>query len=218
MKAKLKKAIRRVVLGYRASSDDYIAHLRRKGAKIGEKCYIYAPNHTVIDTTNPYMITIGDGVLMTGPVTILTHDYSTHIYNVKHNMELATLRPVSIGNNVFLGWGCTILAGTTIGDNVIIGANSVVSGNVEANSVYAGNPARRIMSIDEYGCKRQDRQCVEAVQLFTSLRTHLGRIPTEKEAWAYRNCWCGSESAFASYDAFCAYAIEPNIEQQINAL
>lgn len=105
MKAKLKKAIRRVVLGYRASSDDYIAHLRRYGAKIGEKCYIYAPNHTVIDTTNPYMITIGDGVLMTGPVTILTHDYSTHIYNVKHNMELATLRPVSIGNNVFFGVG-----------------------------------------------------------------------------------------------------------------
>lgn len=218
MITKLKKTIRRVVLGYRASNDDYLSYLRRKGANIGEKCFIYAPNQTVIDMTSPYMITIGNEVLMTGPVTILTHDYSTHIYNVKYNKELATLRPVSIGNNVFLGWGCTILAGTTIGDNVIIGANSVVSGNVEANSVYAGNPARRIMSIDEYGRKRQGGQCVEAVQLFALLRAHLGRIPTEQEAWAYRNLWRGGESAFASYDAFCAYAIEANTEQQTNDL
>lgn len=55
-----------------------------------------------------------------------------------------------IGNNVFLGWGCTVLAGTVIEDNVIIGAGAVASGKIEKNSVYAGNPAKKIMSISEY--------------------------------------------------------------------
>ena len=62
--------------------------------------------------------------------------------------------------------GGVILPGTSIGDNVIIGAGAVVSGKVESNSVYAGNPAKRICSINEYICKREKKQLSEAVDIY----------------------------------------------------
>lgn len=55
-----------------------------------------------------------------------------------------------IGNEVFVGAESIILPGVTIGDRVVIGAGSVVTKNLESNSVYVGSPARRICSYDEY--------------------------------------------------------------------
>lgn len=56
--------------------------------------------------------------------------------------------PVHIGNNVWIGFDCCILPGTTIGDGAIIGARSVVGGQVPPNCIFAGNPAKFIRSID----------------------------------------------------------------------
>lgn len=53
-------------------------------------------------------------------------------------------------DNVFIGSGTRILYNTRIGHNVIIGANSLVNKDIPDNSVYAGIPARRICSFDEY--------------------------------------------------------------------
>lgn len=55
--------------------------------------------------------------------------------------------PVTIGNNVWIGGGATILPGVTIGDNCVIGAGAVVSRSLPANSVAVGNPARIIKKI-----------------------------------------------------------------------
>jgi acetyltransferase-like isoleucine patch superfamily enzyme len=55
--------------------------------------------------------------------------------------------PVRIGGNVWIGFGACILPGVTIGDGAIIGARSVVIGNVEPFTVAAGNPARFIRRI-----------------------------------------------------------------------
>lgn len=57
--------------------------------------------------------------------------------------SVSKTKKVKIDNNVFFGYGCKILCGTTIGNNCIIGAGAVVTGNVEDNSIYAGNPARK---------------------------------------------------------------------------
>ena len=53
-------------------------------------------------------------------------------------------------NNVFIGSGSRILFNTRIGNNVIIGSDSLVTKDIPDNSVYAGVPARRICSFDEY--------------------------------------------------------------------
>ena len=52
----------------------------------------------------------------------------------------------------------TILKGTNIGDNVIIGANSLVNKDIPSNCVAAGNPIKIIMPLDTYYMKRKERQ------------------------------------------------------------
>ena len=130
-------------MGYRATAETYIKYSRSKGVKVGENVKIFRPFNTTIDVQNPHLLTIGNDVQITGPVTILTHDYSWSVLKKKYGIIYGNQRKTVIGNNVFIGGGATILGRSHIGDNVIIGANSVVSGNVDSNSVYAGNPARK---------------------------------------------------------------------------
>lgn len=81
---------------------------------------------------------------------------------------------------MFIGWGATILGGSHIGDNVIIGANSVVSGNVDSNSVYAGNPARKLMTLEEYRDKREKLQLNEAVEYVLEYEKSLEKLNSKK--------------------------------------
>ena len=63
------------------------------------------------------------------------------------------VRPIIIGNNCFIGARVTLLPGTQVGDNVIIGAGAVVKGTIPANSIVVGNPANIIGHTEEYGRK-----------------------------------------------------------------
>ena len=56
-------------------------------------------------------------------------------------------------DNVFIGYNCTILPNVRIGENVIVGACSVVTKDLEPDGVYAGVPAKRIGSFNEYVSK-----------------------------------------------------------------
>lgn len=58
-------------------------------------------------------------------------------------------RPIEIKDNVWIGGGSIILAGVTIGENSVIGAGSVVTRSVPANSVAVGNPCRVIRTFEE---------------------------------------------------------------------
>lgn len=90
-------------------------------------------------------VTIGDNCLIAPNVHIYA---ATHPIDVKHRQdnddyyELA--KPVTIGDNVWIGGQSTICPGVTIGDNVVIGAGSVVTRDVPSNVVVAGNPAKII--------------------------------------------------------------------------
>lgn len=173
----IKEKIRERILGYRASSESYIRHLRKIGVSIGDDVVLFRPYNTTIDMQNPHLLTIGNHVMVTGPVTILTHDYGWSVLKRKYGEILGNQKPVNIGDNVFLGWGCTILAGTTIGSNTIVGANSVCSGRIEGDSVYAGNPAKRIMSLKDYYEKRKSRQRDEAYTVVKEYYKRFNKLP-----------------------------------------
>ena len=89
-------------------------------------------------------IEISDGVLIGHNTTIATLN---HDFNPVKRQNL-TPSPVKIGKNVWIGSDCTILPGVEIGDGAIIGAGSVVTKSIPANTIAVGNPARVIKEIE----------------------------------------------------------------------
>jgi len=89
-------------------------------------------------------IEIGDGSLIGHNTTIATlnHDFNP---DKRANLHPS---PVKIGKNVWIGSDCTILPGVEIGDGAVIGAGSVVTKNIPANSIAVGSPARVIKQIE----------------------------------------------------------------------
>jgi len=67
----------------------------------------------------------------------------------QRNKGLEYAYPISIGNNVWIGAHVCVLPGVTIGDNTVIGAGSVVTKNIPANVLAAGNPCKVIRVITE---------------------------------------------------------------------
>lgn len=90
---------------------------------------------------------IGENVVLSKNVLILNHDYSITcgLRSIGERIidhEAYWLRDIYIGNNVFVGANVSILPGTIIGDNCIVGAGSVIKGNIPENSIVIGNPAK----------------------------------------------------------------------------
>ncbi len=91
-------------------------------------------------------ITLGKHVLVGANTKIFDNDFHPTEVEARNANDFSKLelKPVEIGDNVFIGCNCIILKGTQIGDNCIVGAGSVVHGSFPANCVIAGNPARII--------------------------------------------------------------------------
>jgi len=84
-----------------------------------------------LDRTNPKGLKIGKYTAIGRGVSILTHDF-----------VMREWRPVTIGDNCFIGFNAIVLAGVTIGDSVIVAGNALVVKDVPSNCVVMGNPAR----------------------------------------------------------------------------
>lgn len=92
-------------------------------------------------------IYIGDYCMIGPAVTI-----ATAVHPISPNLRRHALqynKPVTIGNNVWIGAGAIILPGITVGDNSIVGAGSVVTKNVDPDTIVVGNPAHSIRKITE---------------------------------------------------------------------
>lgn len=142
--------------GARATNDTYIEYLKKQGIVIGKGTVFYEPLTNIIDVQNPRLLTFGDNVRITAAVKILTHDYSWSVIAGVYGECVGGVAPTCIGSNVFIGMDSIITAGVTVGDNVVIGAGAVVTKNCEPNSVYAGVPAKKIMSLEEFYRRRKN--------------------------------------------------------------
>lgn len=87
-------------------------------------------------------LTIGQDVAI-GPGTKIIV-YSNHYESQRKVTETRLTQDIFIGNNVLIGANCTLLPGTTIMDNTVIGAGTIVKGTLNANAIYAGVPAKQI--------------------------------------------------------------------------
>lgn len=97
---------------------------------------------TILDEAK---VTIGDDCFIGPNVSIYTACHSTD--PVERNTRREWAEPVTIGNNVWIGGSVTVLPGVNIGDNVTIGAGSVVTRDIPDNAVAVGNPCRIIRYI-----------------------------------------------------------------------
>lgn len=125
---------------------------------IGKNTQLIAPGPNF--GSEPYLITIGDNTTVSFDVAFVTHDGGTRVLrNLAENEEekqTVIYGEIKIGNNCFIGCRTTILPGVTIGDNTIIGAGSVVTRDIPANTVAAGVPCKPICTIEEYKKKHKD--------------------------------------------------------------
>lgn len=142
----------------------YPVFLRNIGINISEN--YYATKHgfispsVVFDFNDYSLITIGDATTISRDVMFLTHDYSISkgLKLIDPSLNGRFLRPIRIGANSFIGMRTILLPGTTLGNNVIVGAGSVVKGTFPDNVVIAGNPARILCSTEEWVKKHFEKQ------------------------------------------------------------
>jgi len=119
---------------------------REMGAKVGKNCKFYSLNFF----SEPYLIEIGDNVIISGKVIFITHDGGVYLFQDEKPDIFGNFGKIKIGNNCFIGMGSIILQNVEIGDNCIIGAGSVVIESIPKNTVVIGNPAKVVFKTDIY--------------------------------------------------------------------
>ena len=140
------------------------AMLKEMFAEIGENCYIEPPFHanwgghnvhfgknvyanfnlTMVDDTHIY---VGDYTMFGPNVIVATagHPILPELRQKAYQYNM----PVHIGKTCWIGAGAIIVPGVTIGDNVVIGAGSIVTKDIPSDVVAVGNPCRILRKIDE---------------------------------------------------------------------
>jgi acetyltransferase-like isoleucine patch superfamily enzyme len=117
---------------------------RMRGINIGKNVYI--GYDVIFDRIHPDCISIGDYAEIGDRCIISAHSRGTLPLRDKYPR---TVKPVSIGQGVWIAPGCIIIQGVEIGNNSVIGTGSFVNRNIPANSVAVGVPARVIKKLDE---------------------------------------------------------------------
>ena len=144
----------------------YLKWLKKRGVVInGTPNYI--SNTVYFDGSDFSMIELGDGCTISREVMFLTHDYAMHtafrglkddisadafltLSEIDKKNKLLEQRKIVIGSNSFIGARSSLLPGTVIGNNCIVGSGCVVKGIVPDNSIVIGNPAKIIKKTSDW--------------------------------------------------------------------
>lgn len=138
---------------------------KKVGVNFGRGLNIYG---TVSWGTEPWIITLGKNVHITHGVKFITHDGGTLLF--RHIIpDLEITKPITVGNDVYIGNNVLIMPGVNIGSKVVIGAGAVVTRDIPDNSVAVGVPARVIKTADQYLDKLQQESL------------HLGHLKGEEK-------------------------------------
>lgn len=161
---------RRIINKLRGNMD--VESLVKKGLTIGENVFINFG--CIIDESFCWLIEIGNNVTLAPNVHILAHDAST-----KKELGYTKLGGVKIGNDVFIGAGTIVLPGVRIGNQVVVGAGSVITKNIPDNSVVVGNPAAVVCSYEDYMNKQREK--FNTAYIYDESYTFRGNVTVEKK-------------------------------------
>lgn len=143
-----------------------VEYARSLGVVVGESCRLY----NVSFSSEAYLITLGDHVSASS-THFETHDGGVWVLRQQYpNIDI--VQPIRVGNNVYFGFGAMVMPGVTIGDNVVVGAGTIVTRDIPSNSVAVGVPARVIKTVDEY-----------AVKALSEARETKQLTPEQKRDW-----------------------------------
>lgn len=211
----IKRILRKLIYREKSSGEKYIAYCKRGGATIGNNVTVYSAKNTTIDETSLQHIFIGDNTQITAGVIILAHDYSYSVLGNIYGELPRQQRDTIIGKNVFIGMNSIILMGSNIGDNVIIGAGSVVSGRIPSNTVCAGNPAKIICSLDQFLVKGRTRFEESARCYYAGIKRKKQNV-TEEDMIIYRSLFTEKSEMerYIAYGKFCGVENEKIINME----
>ena len=211
----IKQILIKLIYREKSSGEKYIAYCKRGGATIGNNVTVYSAKNTTIDETSLQHIFIGDNTQITAGVIILAHDYSYSVLGNIYGELPRQQRDTIIGKNVFIGMNSIILMGSNIGDNVIIGAGSVVSGRIPSNTVCAGNPAKIICSLDQFLVKGRTRFEESARCYYAGIKRKKQNV-TEEDMIIYRSLFTEKSEMerYIAYGKFCGVENEKIINME----
>lgn len=176
---KIIKFLKQIV--YRLRGEDSLDSAIKRGLRCGVNCTVTGK----IDFgSEPYLITLGDNVRMSGDVRFVCHDGGSWVFRRSGKYkDIVHYGKIVIGDNCFIGTRAIIMPDVIIGDNCVIGAGSIVTRSIPSNSVVVGIPARIIMTTDEYAEKMKEKMPKNwnEQELRINKRAYLERMFYEKE-------------------------------------
>ena len=178
MFTKLKIKIR-TWLQVERGGDALIEDALKKGLHLGKHVnLISVPNFG----SEPYLINIGDYTTISFDCAFVNHDAAAAVLGRMPGEDPQTgiFGPITIGKNCFIGCKTVILSNVHIGDNVIIGAGSVVNRDIPDNMVAAGVPCKIICTIEEYKAKHLDEFLYVNKYPFDEKKEYLTRFFAEE--------------------------------------
>jgi maltose O-acetyltransferase len=162
----------------RLRGEQTLARLRRLGLNAPGPLLLAARVH--IDPGFAWAITIGSNVRIAHDVRILAHDAA-----VKHLTGYTEVLPVVIGDNCYIGAGAILLPGTSLGDGAVIGAGSVVRGEIQDGVVAVGNPARALGEARQLRARHEQlQQMTPCFEWRASKHATSGEVAAMREALA----------------------------------